>query len=102
MYCICFHCVNDQLLFLCFSLSSLQHLSLNENKLEELPFEMCALTELTELHVANNQLTGLPLEFGFLSKLQKLHLQKNKIRELPEVIFSYVSEVMNETKLSEK
>ena len=69
-----------------YRLSSLQHLSVANNQLTELPVEMCALIRLEEFHAAGNQLTSLPLEFGFLVNLEKLYLQKNKIRELPEVI----------------
>jgi hypothetical protein len=75
--------------FVYFRLSSLQHLSVANNQLIELPVEMCALIRLEEFHVAGNQLTSLPLEFGFLVNLEKLYLQKNKIRELPEV-FEYL------------
>jgi Leucine-rich repeat (LRR) protein len=66
-------------------LSSLQHLSIDDNELEELPFEMCALRSLAELHCANNKLNLLPLEFGYLINLERLHIQKNKLKELPEV-----------------
>ena len=72
-------------LFYFIRLTNLQFLSMNDNKLEELPFELCALSNLGELHIANNQLMSLPLEFGYLINLEKLHLQKNKIKELPEV-----------------
>ena len=68
-----------------FRLSSLRHLSIDNNKLRSLPIELCALSSLEELHLAGNELMALPLEFGFLTRLVKLHLQKNKIRELPEV-----------------
>lgn len=68
-----------------YRLVNLQHLSMDNNQLTELPVELCALSRLEELHIANNQLIGLPLEFGFLINLEKLHLQKNRIRELPEV-----------------
>lgn len=71
----------------CIRLQKLQHLSVDDNELTELPFELCALSCLTEIHAANNQLTALPLEFGYLSKLQKLYLQKNNIKELPEVCY---------------
>ena len=67
------------------SLVSIQHLSVDNNQLTELPIEFCALTTLEEFHAAGNKLTSLPLEIGYLISLEKLYLQRNKIRELPEV-----------------
>ena len=75
-------------------LSNLQHLSLDDNQLVELPFEMCACTALREMHLANNQLQNLPLEFGYLINLEKLYLQKNNLKELPEVNIMYSSPVI--------
>lgn len=89
--------------FLYFRLSSLQHLSVANNQLIELPVEMCALIRLEEFHVAGNQLTSLPLEFGFLVNLEKLYLQKNKIRELPEVLkYLFLFEIISPPSLSSK
>jgi Leucine-rich repeat (LRR) protein len=60
--------------FVYFRLSSLQHLSVANNQLIELPVEMCALIRLEEFHVAGNQLTSLPLEF-FYYHLDTISLQ---------------------------
>ena len=67
------------------SLISIQHLSIDNNELTELPVEFCALTTLEEFHAAGNKLISLPLEIGYLVSLEKLYLQRNRIRELPEV-----------------
>ena len=68
-----------------YSLVSLEILSLNGNKLEELPVEICYLPSLRELRVCNNNLHSLPLEIGLLQQINKMFLSQNKIKELPEV-----------------
>ena len=65
---------------------SLEVLSLDGNKLEELPIEICWLPNLRELRVCNNNLHSLPLEIGLLQQINKIFLSQNKIKELPEVI----------------
>ena len=89
---------------------NLKHLTVENNQLTELPFELCANTSLVGntrainnfeimlfaglwhidrlfpvLNAASNQLVALPLEIGYLVNLERLHLQKNKIKALPEV-----------------
>lgn len=66
-------------------LTSLEVLSVEHNKLVDLPFEMCALMNLREFRANCNKLHSLPVEFGFLMNLEQLHLAMNKLKELPEV-----------------
>ena len=81
-------------LYLCYSnlkevspliskLVNLQILSLDGNKLEQLPASFGQLVNLQRLYIFNNQLEQLPTSFGQLVNLQELGLSDNKLEQLP-------------------
>lgn len=76
--------VNANLVFP-ISLRRLQHLSLLDNQLEEVPTELGQLTRLTELNLTSNNLSGLPQQLYQCEELTKLYLARNKLTSLPEV-----------------
>ena len=64
-------------------LKMLNHLDLAGNKLTELAPEIGQLNNLDYLALNDNQLTELPPEIGQLTKLTKLELYNNQLTELP-------------------
>eukprot|EP00913_Durusdinium_trenchii_P013478 g12658.t1 len=74
------------------SLSALQRLSLDFNRLRKLPEAFGQLRQCRQSHrffcedlwLTGNQLQTLPDTFGGLTKLQQLRLGRNRLRELPE------------------
>ena len=71
-------------------LSGLQSLSLEGNRLSELPPEMFSrLSSLKELNLRNNELSELPDEvFAGLSSLERLRLDHNRLSRLTQGVFS--------------
>uniref|UniRef100_A0A3Q3EZ80 Leucine-rich repeat protein SHOC-2 n=1 Tax=Kryptolebias marmoratus TaxID=37003 RepID=A0A3Q3EZ80_KRYMA len=65
-------------------LRELQHLSLMDNKLEELPHEVGYLTKLCELNLTSNKLLWLPQQLYQCRELTKLNAARNKLTSLPE------------------
>ncbi|KAJ3676452.1 hypothetical protein LUZ60_003864 [Juncus effusus] len=65
------------------SLRSLSYLSLNNNRLTNLPSLLAKVTSLREIHVANNKLTNLPDEIESLIQLEILETCNNRISSLP-------------------
>ncbi|XP_026202870.1 leucine-rich repeat-containing protein 69 [Anabas testudineus] len=68
------------------SLRKLRHLSVLDNKLEEVPDELGLLTELSEINLTSNQLSFLPKQLYQCKDLTKLHVARNKLTSLPEGI----------------
>lgn len=68
-----------------FSLKKLRHLSVLDNKLEEVPVELGHLTELSEINLTSNKLSFLPKQLYQCKDLTKLHVARNKLISLPEV-----------------
>ncbi|KAF3833864.1 hypothetical protein F7725_025068 [Dissostichus mawsoni] len=64
----------------------LRHLSVLDNKLEEVPAELGHLTSLTELNFTSNNLPSLPMQLYQCKELTKLHVARNKLTSLPEGI----------------
>ena len=70
------------------SLSSLLTLQLNDNRIEELEREFDGLSSLTSLRLDGNQLPYLPEEiFSGLRSLTELRLNDNLLTQLPDGIF---------------
>ncbi|XP_069032589.1 leucine-rich repeat-containing protein 69 [Embiotoca jacksoni] len=67
-------------------LEKLQHLSVLDNKLEEVPVEIGYLTSLVEINLTYNNLTLLPQQLYQCKELTKLHAARNKLTTLPEGI----------------
>lgn len=67
------------------SLRHLQHLSVLDNKLEEIPAEIGHLTKLIEINLASNKLSSLPHQLYQCKHLTKIHVARNKLTSLPEV-----------------
>lgn len=62
-------------LFLLFSLTMLEHLSVLDNKLEEVPAELGHLTRLSEINLNFNKLSRLPRQLYQCKELTKLYMQ---------------------------
>jgi len=65
------------------SLRKLLHLNLLCNNLTDLPASIGNLANLTQLDVANNKLANLPHEICQLCQLEHLNLECNELSELP-------------------
>lgn len=63
----------------------LQHLSLCNNSLTELPKSLGCHWQLTRLDVAHNKLTGLPDTLRSLTRLARLDCAFNELEELPSL-----------------
>ncbi|KAI9029799.1 hypothetical protein CLU79DRAFT_832162 [Phycomyces nitens] len=64
-------------------LYGLKELNLGCNRLERLPVEVGLLVNLEELYVHNNQLSALPVQLANLSRLRILDLTGNALMYLP-------------------
>ena len=62
---------------------SLRRVLLHSNQLIELPPSICLLASLEVLDVHKNLITTLPSALGKLTSLQKMDLSENKLTELP-------------------
>ncbi len=71
------------------TLSHLRRLDLTNNRLEQLPMEICRLLNLEELLLSANRLTVLPPELGRLQKLKRLELDDNPLRQPPEEVIAH-------------
>ena len=65
---------------------SLRKISLHTNSIIELPAAMCLLTSLENLDLHKNAIRVLPSAIGNLRSLQKLDLSENQLSELPQTI----------------
>ena len=65
------------------ALLSLRRLLLFSNQLTELPASLCLLTTLEVLDVHKNMINSLPSVIGKLTTLTKLDISENKLSELP-------------------
>ncbi|KAM9385697.1 LOW QUALITY PROTEIN: uncharacterized protein lrrc69 [Pholidichthys leucotaenia] len=75
--------VGDPFDFLVCSLSNLQHLSVLDNALMEIPAEISHLTRLSQINLIN-KLTQLPQQLYQCKDLTKLYAARNKLTSLPE------------------
>jgi Leucine-rich repeat (LRR) protein len=81
-----FDCSHNKLInfpFKILSLSNLQFLMINDNKLKEIHKYIDRLYYLEYLYVNNNELTGLPIDICNLHYLKYLNCSYNKIENLP-------------------
>lgn len=72
-----------------FSLNKLQHLSVLDNNLEEVPAELGHLTRLSEMNLTSNNLSSLPQQLYQCKELTKLYIARNRLTSLPEVGFHF-------------
>lgn len=64
-------------------LTQLRFLNAMNNRLQQLPDELCQLSQLYRLGLKGNELRTLPEAFGELTSLVELFLTKNELRSLP-------------------
>ena len=64
-------------------IETLVSLNLSNNRLKQLPQEICLLINLKRLKLEFNRLRELPLQFHALYKLEKLTLNDNELTSLP-------------------
>lgn len=80
------HMTTSMTTVICFlRLVRLETLSVTDNRLEEIPVELCSLDTLVEINLTNNNLIRLPQQLYNLSRLSRLYLARNKLKVLPEV-----------------
>lgn len=72
---------------------SLKLVDVRNNRLTELPSEMCNLAHLTTLKVDYNYLAALPFSIGSLAELQYLSASQNRLIELPDSLFRHDSKL---------
>jgi hypothetical protein len=65
-------------------LSALENLTLHDNELRELPADIGRLRALQQLRVDRNRLRTLPSSIGALTGLTALHLDGNELQSLPD------------------
>lgn len=68
-----------------------EELSLDGNKLRELPTALLDFTQLTALSLENNAIRSLPPGFFNLTALQRLHLGSNQLQSVPSTIGTFPS-----------
>ena len=54
-----------------------------DNKLGQLPEEMCMLQQMQSMNLNNNQLKNLPFDFGNFANMTDLDIENNNIRVPP-------------------
>jgi leucine-rich repeat protein SHOC2 len=62
------------------------HISLQGNKLQQLPEDISNLKNIEELYVFDNELTSLPSSIGELTQLKELDVYDNNLQTIPEEI----------------
>ena len=65
-------------------------LSLEGQKLKEIPPEVFTLTHLQYLNLSNNKIGSIPSDISKLDRLQFLNLSNNKIRYIPNEISALI------------
>jgi Leucine-rich repeat (LRR) protein len=71
----------------------LKLLDLRNNRLQEIPGEICTLQQLATLKVDYNYLVALPFSLGNLSELVCLSASQNRLIELPDSLFRHDSKL---------
>lgn len=71
--------------------ASLRKAKLTQNRLRQVPEEICDLVSLENLEIDSNRLKILPLRLGQLTSLQRLNLSNNLLTFLPEDISHCIS-----------
>lgn len=71
--------------------ASLRKVTLTQNRLRDLPSEVCDLAGLENFEVDSNRLKILPSRFGQLTCLKRLNLSNNLLNSLPEDIGKCIS-----------
>lgn len=83
---------------------NLSHIDLRNNRIQELPDELCTLLNLVELKLDYNFLTGLPEDMNNLKVLQHLSVSQNNLKAIPHNVL-LLSEsleylILNDNKIS--
>lgn len=69
------------------TLTNLEKLYLNRNKIEKIPSQLFYCRKLRFLDLSHNNLTNIPTDIGFLQNLQYLAVTANRIESLPNELF---------------
>ena len=73
--------------------ANLRQVDVRNNRLNDLPGEICTLQYLTHLRLDYNYLQALPYSLGNLSNLQYLSTSQNRLQELPDSLFHSESQL---------
>ena len=74
-------------IFLSQSYKFLKTIDIRNNRLNDLPGEICTLKHLNHLRLDYNYLQALPFSIGSISSLQYLSASQNRLYELPDSLF---------------
>ncbi|XP_042193588.1 volume-regulated anion channel subunit LRRC8A [Callorhinchus milii] len=69
------------------TLTNLERLYLNRNKIEKIPAQLFYCRKLRYLDLSHNNLTSIPQDIGFLQNLQYFAVTANRIETLPPELF---------------
>ncbi|XP_055035605.1 leucine rich repeat containing 8 VRAC subunit Aa [Misgurnus anguillicaudatus] len=69
------------------TLTNLERLYLNRNKIEKIPAQLFFCRKLRYLDLSHNNLTSIPPDIGFLQNLQYFAVTANRIEVLPPELF---------------
>ncbi|XP_016146459.1 volume-regulated anion channel subunit LRRC8A-like [Sinocyclocheilus grahami] len=69
------------------TLTNLERLYLNRNKIEKIPAQLFFCRKLRYLDLSHNNLTSIPADIGFLQNLQYFAVTANRIETLPPELF---------------
>uniref|UniRef100_A0A8C1QHG1 Leucine rich repeat containing 8 VRAC subunit Aa n=1 Tax=Cyprinus carpio TaxID=7962 RepID=A0A8C1QHG1_CYPCA len=69
------------------TLTNLERLYLNRNKIEKIPAQLFFCRKLRYLDLSHNNLTSIPADIGFLQNLQYFAVTANRIEALPPELF---------------
>ncbi|XP_055010349.1 LOW QUALITY PROTEIN: volume-regulated anion channel subunit LRRC8A-like [Boleophthalmus pectinirostris] len=69
------------------TLTNLEKLYLNRNKIEKIPSQLFYCCKLRFLDLSHNNFTNIPADTGFLQNLQYLAVTANRIENLPNELF---------------
>ena len=70
-------------------------IDVRNNRIEELPDEICTLPHVTHIKLDYNNLQALPFSFGSIRTLVYISASMNRLQELPDSLFHKESQLQS-------